>query len=195
MTDIDRRTLLRAGAGAVLAGPLAGFAARAASGAPHRPPGLTELLPRPDLRDGEVRLALPRGLPLPLVPADRRGDGRRHPGARPPRRHGRVRPRARAQPLDAGAQPRDQRLRDGVLGVRADLRPRRDGGTTTALVTDDGRVRDSWASLAGTQMNCSGGRMPWGSWVTCEETVNGVDVYDDFTRGTLPPETYVVNAG
>jgi secreted PhoX family phosphatase len=30
-------------------------------------------------------------------------------------------------------------------------------------------------------MNCSGGRMPWGSWITCEETVNGPDVGPDFT--------------
>ena len=38
--------------------------------------------------------------------------------------------------------------------------------------------------------------MPWGSWVTCEETVNGYDVGDDFTRtppgGTDPgPFTYI----
>jgi uncharacterized protein len=30
-------------------------------------------------------------------------------------------------------------------------------------------------------MNCSGGQMPWGSWITCEETVNGPDVGPDFT--------------
>jgi hypothetical protein len=30
-------------------------------------------------------------------------------------------------------------------------------------------------------MNCMGGEMPWGSWVTCEETVNGPDVGSDFT--------------
>ena len=39
----------------------------------------------------------------------------------------------------------------------------------------------SFTSLNGTQMNCSGGIMPWGSWVTCEETVNGPDVGPDFT--------------
>jgi secreted PhoX family phosphatase len=30
--------------------------------------------------------------------------------------------------------------------------------------------------------NCSGGEMPWGSWITCEETVNGPDVGPDFTN-------------
>ncbi|MFZ5871695.1 MAG: PhoX family protein, partial [Actinomycetota bacterium] len=52
-----------------------------------------------------------------------------------------------------------------------------------------GHVRDSWGSLRGTQMNCSGGPMPWGTWVTCEETVNGPDVFDDFTRGGEAPVT------
>ncbi|MGH3927091.1 MAG: alkaline phosphatase PhoX, partial [Pseudonocardiaceae bacterium] len=55
------------------------------------------------------------------------------------------------------------------------------GGTTTALVTPRGIVVDAFTSLNGTQMNCSGGRMPWGAWVSCEETVNGPDVGPDFT--------------
>ncbi|MGH3071348.1 MAG: PhoX family protein [Gaiellaceae bacterium] len=55
------------------------------------------------------------------------------------------------------------------------------GGTTTSLVDGRGNVHDSFTSLNGTQMNCMGGRMPWGSWITCEETVNGPDVGADFT--------------
>jgi secreted PhoX family phosphatase len=58
------------------------------------------------------------------------------------------------------------------------------GGTTTSLVTTRGEVLESFTSLNGTQMNCAGGRMPWGSWITCEETVNGPDVGADFT--TVP---------
>ena len=56
------------------------------------------------------------------------------------------------------------------------------GGTTTIVVNKFGEVERSWASLTGTQNNCSGGAMPWGSWISCEETVNGPDVADDFTR-------------
>jgi secreted PhoX family phosphatase len=68
------------------------------------------------------------------------------------------------------------------------------GGTSTVHVTNTGEVLYSFASLGGTQMNCSGGPMPWGSWVTCEETVNGPDVFDDFTRGSAPETTYIQNA-
>ena len=38
-------------------------------------------------------------------------------------------------------------------------------------------------------MNCSGGRMPWGAWITCEETVNGPDVGPDFTGASNVPLT------
>ena len=52
-----------------------------------------------------------------------------------------------------------------------------------------GRVMGSFTSLNGTMMNCSGGQMPWGSWVTCEETVNGPDVGPDFTGDPNIPLT------
>ncbi len=44
------------------------------------------------------------------------------------------------------------------------------GGTTTIEVDRRGqRVRES-VSLAGTHNNCAGGRTPWETWITCEET-------------------------
>ena len=63
------------------------------------------------------------------------------------------------------------------------------GGTTTVEVTRFGEVVNAYTSLNGTQMNCAGGRMPWGSWVTCEETVNGPDVGPDFTGASNVPLT------
>jgi uncharacterized protein len=69
------------------------------------------------------------------------------------------------------------------------------GGTTTVRVTGDGRVLSAFTSLSGTIMNCSGGVMPWGSWITCEETVNGPDVAPDFTgtpnTGLKKPHGYI----
>jgi len=47
------------------------------------------------------------------------------------------------------------------------------GGTTTLEVEPHGRrrlVNQHW-SLVGTLRNCAGGATPWGSWLSCEETL------------------------
>jgi len=48
------------------------------------------------------------------------------------------------------------------------------GGTTTLVIDPNTRelVKD-FISLSGTLVNCAGGRTPWNSWVSCEETVLG----------------------
>jgi uncharacterized protein len=46
------------------------------------------------------------------------------------------------------------------------------GGTTTLVYdTRSQKVIKQFMSLAGTDRNCAGGPTPWGSWVTCEESV------------------------
>lgn len=47
------------------------------------------------------------------------------------------------------------------------------GGTTTLVVnTKTGKKVKEYLSLTGTVRNCSGGVTPWGSWLTCEESVD-----------------------
>lgn len=52
------------------------------------------------------------------------------------------------------------------------------GGTTTLIVNPKTNelVRD-FVSLSGTLINCAGGRTPWGSWISCEETTLGKTVF------------------
>ncbi|MEN7547870.1 alkaline phosphatase PhoX [Rapidithrix thailandica] len=46
------------------------------------------------------------------------------------------------------------------------------GGTSTLVIDEDSlTVEKSYLSLAGTVRNCAGGLTPWGSWITCEESV------------------------
>ncbi len=46
------------------------------------------------------------------------------------------------------------------------------GGTTTLIMDDEGRLIRDFASLGGTNNNCAGGLTPWGTWLTCEESTN-----------------------
>lgn len=188
--NLDRRTVLKSGAAAALTGgPFAGFVAQAAqaaaaTGGADRA-GLTypndvELLPVPDQRDGKVRLHLPEGFsyrsfhdtetPVTL------DDGTTLPG-----RHDGM--GAFDGPGETVVLVRNHEVNGpvGAFGPDTPYDAAAGGGTTTIRVTKHGQVLSAYTSLNGTMMNCSGGVMPWGSWMTCEETVNGPDVGPDFT--------------
>ena len=182
--SIQRRTVLTGTAavagGAVFGGPFQGFVAApaAALGAP----AFRSLRPVPDLRDGVVRLHLPEGFsyrsfhdtttPVTL------DDGTVLPG-----RHD-------GMAAFAGEDGRVTLVRNhevngagpafGPVGDHT-YDPMAQGGCTVIDTTLTGEVEKAWTGINGTQMNCSGGPMPWGTWVTCEETVNGPDVGPDFT--------------
>jgi hypothetical protein len=150
-------------------------------------PDFRELGPVADLRDGKVRLHLPGGFQYrsfhdtdgpPVVLSDGTTLPGRHDGTA-------------AFPGPGGktwlVRNHEVNGPGPAFGPGAPYDSMAQGGTTTTLVDGFGVVSQAFTSLNGTQMNCMGGRMPWGSWITCEETINGPDVGPDFTGASNVP--------
>jgi uncharacterized protein len=57
------------------------------------------------------------------------------------------------------------------------------GGTTTLIVDNNRQLVKEYVSLAGTTVNCAGGKTPWGTWISCEENTQMPGVAD--FRGTV----------
>jgi secreted PhoX family phosphatase len=189
---VDRRTLLKSSlTAAALGGPFAGLAS-CSTDDPSRQ--LRGLVPVKDQRDGVVRLHLPRGFEYrsfhhttervelddgTVLPGRHDGMGafETDDGVVLVRNHEVDNPRVVTAHSYRAFGPRDLTPYD----------PAARGGTTTVHVDLQGRVRRAYTSLHGTLRNCSGGIMPWGSWVTCEETVNGPDVGPDFSEKSNEP--------
>jgi hypothetical protein len=182
--SVDRRTVLRSSAAIAAAGPFAGLVA--APAAARRPPRADGLVAVKDKRDGVVRLHLPRGFnyrsfhdtetPVTLT------DGTVLPG-----RHDGM--GAFDGPRESVLLVRNHEVNNPqpAFGPGTPYDAMAGGGTTTVHVDRHGKVIRSFTSLNGTMMNCSGGQMPWGAWITCEETVNGPDVGPDFTGASNVP--------
>ena len=178
--DLTRRSILRGLSATALA--FAGL--KRLSEAPARA-NSTPLGYGPLIRDPKRLLDLPSGFSYRIVSrqGDAMSDGLRTPAAfdgmacfpvrGAPDRVALVR-NHEIWPNDTGGGAFGARLtvpRSKIFDFQADGHPKL-GGTTT-LVWDLRRQRllSSHLSLAGTCGNCAGGTTPWGSWLSCEETI------------------------
>lgn len=181
---IDRRSVLKStAAAAVLGGPFAGLVAAPAEA--RRPPNAANLVPIRDLRDNQVRLHLPRGFQCRSF-HDTEATVELDDGTTLPGRHDGM--GAFRGPNGNVLLVRNHEVTNlgnpTAFGPGTPYDAAAGAGTTTVEVTPFGEVERAYTSLNGTMFNCSGGIMPWGSWITCEETINGPDVGPDFQRAS-----------
>lgn len=185
---IDRRAFLKGSAAiaatTAVAGPFRGLTLRAARAKPVQATGNAgygPLGPVADARDGVARLWLPEGFSYRSFneAGDSAAEGVSTPGfhdgmAAFPGKNGRIRLVRNHEINGPGpAFGADSKGYDSMA----------QGGTLTIEVDPDGSDHSAWVSRNGTQMNCAGGPTPYGTWITCEETINGPDVGNDFTGG------------
>ncbi len=177
---LDRRSLLKSGFSAAAGIGLSGLVARnglagsaLARGEANQAGGYGPLAPAKAQNSGETILALPEGFSYTVFgqTGSKMSDGILTPAAHDGMAAFQVRGKIRL------IRNHEVRAKPGVsiAGEAASYDPTAGGGTTTLEVDPVTRLllRDH-ASLSGTLVNCAGGPTPWGSWITCEETVVGL---------------------
>jgi secreted PhoX family phosphatase len=176
-TDDTRRAFLRGSASLVgtlgVAGSFEALWMRAAGGAPRSPSaGYGELTHVTDENTGLDLLKLPQG--FRYVSFGWTGDPMSDETPMPSKHDGMAVIAAKSgevvlcrnhevdftgKPIGGPAITYDLQGPAGCVNLRFD--------------TKAGKLINAWPSLSGTSRNCAGGPTPWGSWLTCEETMNG----------------------
>lgn len=185
MSKISRRNFLRTTALVGGAVGLQGLTARSAlahdSLALQRIAGFGNLIPTPANNTGEMLLALPKGFQYNVFgkTGSIMSDGNPTPSAHD----------GMAAFAAAGAirlvRNHEVRTRAGTPGAAIgnpaqSYDPLAGGGTTTLVIDPVSReIVSDFVSLSGTLVNCAGGPTPWGSWISCEETVLGQVTFTD----------------
>ncbi|MGH3393031.1 MAG: alkaline phosphatase PhoX [Actinomadura sp.] len=167
--DVSRRGFVAGGAASALSialvGSLDSVFTASASAKTGKALGYGSLIPDP-----AGVLDLPKGFSYKMISAvgEDIGDGAQVLGAHdgmttfPGSRPGRTRLVRNAEQDSDGVKP--------VAADRLVYDPATFGGTMTLELDRDNNLVHQEVSLAGTVRNCSGGRTPWGTWLTCEET-------------------------
>lgn len=203
MTTLDRRTFLRLAGGLAAAGPMQALVAsgahareRGAGSVAAGKGGYGQLFPTPEKGTGKRMLSLPEGFQYRAfgLEGTRMSDGTIVPGGHDgmasfPIGRGRFRLIRNQEILPLGDGIDQEAFGRGPEAPNDFVRDPYDaqgpGGCTTLEVDAHGRLHGSWVSLNGTSMNCAGGPMPWGSWISGEENVNGPDVTTNFLGQAL----------
>jgi len=136
--------------------------------------GFGELIPAATQNTGETFLALPKGFQYKVLGkvGSKMSDGNKTPAA-----HDGM---ACFQDGNELRLIRNHEVANGKIpkpGVAIGPNPYDEttaGGTTTLVINPKTlEVIKDFVSLSGTLINCGGGKTPWGSWVSCEETTLG----------------------
>lgn len=175
---MDRRSFLKgaAVAGAAAAVPFTALLARAQEPA-HRggvrrghTAGYGPLFPAPDRTTGLPLVALPEG--FTYVTFGWTGDPLAN-GALTPGSHDGMAAFGAGTGLVRLVRNHERGAGTPFAPPGGTYDPAAGGGTTTLLFdTHRGELVAAGPSVSGTLRNCAGGPTPWGSWLTCEETVD-----------------------
>jgi secreted PhoX family phosphatase len=185
VAKLDRRNFIftagRAGAGAFA---FSGLINRAAALSTNRLPspslstlGYGPLLPTKSNNTRETLLALPKGFKYTVIgkTGATMSDGLPTPRAHDGMAAFKVNNQLR---LVRNHEINNQVGKPGIAIGPTPYDPLAGGGTTTLVIDPNTReVIKDFVSLSGTLVNCAGGPTPWKSWITCEETLLGKELF------------------